>query len=59
MTGGASQTGWTVTGTPFSAAFPLTSSRSGSVRSLIETPATVDGVPQPGAGDLVAVAVGQ
>ena len=41
LTLGGSQTGWTVTGTPFNAAFPLTSSRSGSVRSLIETPATV------------------
>jgi len=31
----------TVTGTPFSAAFPDRSSRVGSVRSLIDTPATL------------------
>ena len=31
----------TVTGTPLSAALPDTSRRSGSVRSLIETPATL------------------
>ena len=41
-TGGVGpQTPATVTGTPLSAALPETSSRSGSVRSLIETPATV------------------
>ena len=53
------QTGWTVTGTPFSAAFPLTSSRSGSVRSLIETPATVEALRIRVPADLVAVAVGE
>ena len=51
------QTGWTVTGTPFNAAFPLTSSRSGSVRSLIETPATVEALRIRVPADLVAVAV--
>ena len=49
----------TVTGTPFSAALPDRSSRSGSVRSLIETPGDLGGVAQPGAVDLVAVAVGE
>ena len=39
-TGGA-HAGRTVTGTPLSAALPLTSSSAGSVRSLIETPGTV------------------
>ena len=47
------------TGTPLSAALPETSSRSGSVRSLIETPGTVGRAAQPGAVDLVAVAVGE
>ena len=46
---GASGGGATVTGTPLSAALPLTSRRSGSVRSLIETPGTVDGVRHPDA----------
>ena len=49
----------TVTGTPFSAALPLTSRRSGSVRSLIETPGDRRGVREPGALDLVPVAVGE
>ena len=50
----------TVTGTPLRAALPETSSRSGSVRSLIETPGDRGCVrAMPGAVDLVAVAVGE
>ena len=49
----------TVTGTPLSAALPETSRRSGSVRSLIDTPATFDGAAHPGAVGRVAVAVGE
>ena len=37
---GRAAAGCTVTGTPLNAALPEKSSRSGSVRSLIETPAT-------------------
>ena len=49
----------TCTGTPLSAALPDTSSSSGSVRSLIETPGTSAACAMPDAVALVAVAVGE